>query len=67
MKKVIQAVNANPSQHALLESPTGSGKTLCMFAAILSWIYHQRLSGVKDTPKVLFFSRTHSQLQQVAK
>ena len=40
MEGVIQALENQ--ENGLLQAPTGTGKTLCLLCACLSWLYHKR-------------------------
>ena len=78
MEKVIQACQKNTI--AGLESPTGTGKTLCLLCASLAYLRHerQRLIEERDNnfdvidrtdkikqPVIYYTSRTHAQLANV--
>ncbi|XP_067904325.1 regulator of telomere elongation helicase 1 isoform X2 [Heterodontus francisci] len=97
MSKVIECLQKKVN--GVLESPTGTGKTLCLLCASLAWRQHLRdsisankiarqLNGKElfdgrslsswgsasvvadsasysDIPKIIYASRTHSQLTQV--
>lgn len=41
MDRVIRSLDGN-KQHALLESPTGSGKTMALLCGVLAWMEEQR-------------------------
>ncbi|XP_010076902.1 PREDICTED: regulator of telomere elongation helicase 1-like, partial [Pterocles gutturalis] len=98
MGKVLECLQRKVN--GILESPTGTGKTLCLLCSTLAWREHfkdtisarkiaQRMNGVElfpdrplsswgnaatdgdvptyytDVPKIIYASRTHSQLTQV--
>ena len=61
MAKVIEALSN--SANALLESPTGTGKTLCLLTSALEWLKNERIKlndNEKRLPRIIYTSRTHS-------
>jgi regulator of telomere elongation helicase 1 len=43
MKQII--LSLKNSENALLESPTGTGKTLCLLCAVLAWLCDEELKN----------------------
>ncbi|KAG7164976.1 regulator of telomere elongation helicase 1-like [Homarus americanus] len=68
MSKVIECVQRG--ENGILESPTGTGKTLCLLCSTLAWLeikkaeHKSRLQVSNTPPKIIYSSRTHSQLSQ---
>ncbi|CAM9104298.1 unnamed protein product, partial [Phaeothamnion confervicola] len=64
MMRLVTALTRK--KHALLESPTGTGKSAALLCASLAW---QRAECVArgTAPRIFYGARTHSQLRQMVK
>jgi regulator of telomere elongation helicase 1 len=65
METVMQALIKR--ENAILESPTGTGKTLSLLAACLGFLKYEREVNKNADIQLIYTSRTHSQLKQAIK
>lgn len=64
MTSVIKSLNKG--NNCLLESPTGTGKTLCLLCAGLAWLKFNRENKLFSNINQMFYtSRTHTQINQI--
>lgn len=61
ISKILQAIKQN--KNALLESPTGTGKTIAVLSAVLAW----KEKNLESKVPIIYATRTHSQLTQLIK
>lgn len=66
MKSIIKSLNLR--EHSLIQCPTGTGKTLSLLCSTLAWLRYAQAHCLDDIQlKIIYASRTHSQLNQVVR
>lgn len=66
VSKIIDAIKNNKT--AIIESPTGSGKSLSILVGVMGWLINENMLNTKiEQPqkRIIICSRTHTQITQL--
>jgi Rad3-related DNA helicase len=58
-------INLKEKKNILIQSPTGTGKTMSLLCSTLAWAMEQQDHSKAPPPQIIYASRTHAQLKQV--
>ncbi|MEN2498399.1 MAG: Regulator of telomere elongation helicase 1, variant 2 [Marteilia pararefringens] len=67
-KKIVERIiySLNQKKNILIESPTGTGKTLSLLCSTLAWLRSAKVqNNWPKPPKIIYATRTHSQISQL--
>lgn len=61
MTKMVECLDKK--KNGLLESPTGTGKTMSLITSSVGWLFEQHKKDKFKRSKIFVASRTHTQIK----